>query len=335
MRLSLSTAAAALAGGAALLFAQLAFAQEPPPGNPRCIKCHEEEYAVINQTRHGAKGDTRTPMGTGRECEACHGDATAHADNRGKTPVPNRFLGKEMTADQKSGVCLNCHAGNRHLTFWESGRHRKNEVACNNCHNPHAAPPPAALSGALQRRDATISPFVTTVRQLQYETCVTCHKQIRAQLLKPSHHPIIEGKVKCSDCHNPHGALSPSMVKNESINQLCTTCHADKRGPYMFEHPPVEQNCLTCHNSHGSSHGKLLNEKVPNLCQDCHDWSRHPGTFYSGKEGFAGGNPASTLGVPSSQGTNNTRFIARACVNCHNQIHGSNGGANRGQFFIR
>ena len=334
MRFSLSAAAATLAGGAAFLFAHLAFAQDPPPGNPRCIKCHEEEYAVINTTRHGAKGDTRTPMGTGKECEACHGDASAHADNRGKTHVPQRFL-KETPADQKSGVCLNCHAGNRHLTFWESGRHRKNEVSCNNCHNVHGTPPPAALSGALKRRDATISPFVTTVRQLQYETCVTCHSQIRAQLLKPSHHPIIEGKLKCSDCHNPHGALSPAMVKNESINQLCTTCHADKRGPYMFEHPPVEQNCLTCHNSHGSSHGKLLNEKVPNLCQDCHDWSRHPGTFYSGKEGFGGGNPASSQGVPSAQGTNNTRFIARSCLNCHNQIHGSNAGANRGQFFIR
>jgi DmsE family decaheme c-type cytochrome len=240
-----------------------------------------------------------------------------------------------MTADQRAAVCLNCHAGNRHLTFWESGRHKKNEVACNNCHNVHAVPPPAALSGALQRRDATISPFVTTVRQLQYETCVACHKQIRSQLLKVSHHPIIEGKLKCSDCHNPHGALSPSMVKNESINQLCTTCHADKRGPYMFEHPPVEQNCLTCHNSHGSSHGKLLNEKVPNLCQDCHDAGRHPGTFYSGKEGFGGGNPASSAGVPIAQGQNNTRFIARGCLNCHNQIHGSNAGANRGQFFIR
>jgi DmsE family decaheme c-type cytochrome len=320
------TVATALAGGAALLCAQLAFAQQPPTGSPRCIKCHEDEYAVINQTRHGAKGDTRTPMGTGKECEACHGDSTAHADNRGKTPVPNTFRSKEMTADQRSAVCLNCHAGNRHLTFWESGRHRKNDVSCNSCHNVHAPPPPAALSGALQRRDATISPFVTTVRQLQYETCVTCHKQIRSQLLKPSHHPIIEGKVKCSDCHNPHGALSPAMVNNESINQLCTSCHADKRGPYMWEHPPVEQNCLNCHNSHGSSHNRLLNEKVPNLCQDCHDWSRHPGTFYDGSQGWQ---------RPPAQGGPSTRFIARSCVNCHNQIHGSNAPGNRGEFFTR
>ena len=34
-----------------------------------------------------------------------------------------------------------------------------------------------------------------------------------------------------------------------------------------------------------SVHYKLLNEHTPNLCQDCHEWSRHPGTIY----GAAGG----------------------------------------------
>lgn len=127
--------------------------------------------------------------------------------------------------------------------------------------------------------------------------------------------------MRCSDCHNPHGALSPGMVKNESVNQLCTSCHADKRGPFMWEHPPVEENCMSCHNSHGSSHTKLLNEKVPQLCQDCHDWSQHPGTAYQGSLGFGG--------------TANTRFVARSCVNCHQEIHGSNAGSSRGKRFIR
>jgi DmsE family decaheme c-type cytochrome len=323
MRFGLSSAVIALAAGAAVLLASPVLAQQP--GEPVCVKCHEAAYPGMALTKHGAKGDPRTPFGSGRECQACHGDASEHLKAPTKNPMPQRFK-PEAPAAEKSGVCLTCHSGNRHLTFWESGRHAKNDVACNNCHNVHAAPPPAANSGALQRRDPTVSPFVTTVRQLEYETCNTCHKQIRSQLLKPSHHPIIEGKIKCSDCHNPHGALSPAMVKNESVNQLCTTCHADKRGPYMWEHPPVEQNCLTCHNSHGSSHNRLLSEKVPNICQDCHDWSRHPGTFYDGSQGWQR-SPA--------QGGPNTRFIARSCTNCHNAIHGSNAPANRGQFFTR
>jgi DmsE family decaheme c-type cytochrome len=330
MRSRLSAALACLCAGAAFIIAFPTSAQEP--GQPVCVKCHEAAYPGMALTKHGAKGDPRTPFGSGRDCQACHGDATEHLKNPTKNPIPQRFL-RETPAAEKSAVCLSCHVGNRHLTFWESGRHAKNDVACNTCHNVHAAPPPASAAGALQRQDATISPFVTTVRQLQYETCVTCHKQIRSQLLKPSHHPIMEGKLKCSDCHNPHGALSPAMVNSESVNQLCTSCHADKRGPYMFEHPPVEQNCLTCHNSHGSSHNKLLNEKVPNLCQDCHDWSRHPGTFYDGSQGWQ--RPYNPAGPATFSGGPSTRFIARSCTNCHSQIHGSNAPANRGQFFTR
>jgi DmsE family decaheme c-type cytochrome len=174
----------------------------------------------------------------------------------------------------------------------------------------------------LKKPNPTVSPYVTTGRQLEYETCTACHKQIRSQLLKTSHHPIIEGKLKCTSCHNPHGALSHAMVKEESVNQLCTGCHTDKRGPYMNEHPPVEENCLTCHNSHGSPHAKLLSERVPNVCQDCHDWSRHPGTYYSGNQGWSATTP-------------NTRLVARSCLNCHTTIHGSNAPAMRGKFFLR
>ena len=76
------------------------------------------------------------------------------------------------------------------------------------------------------------------------------------------------------------------MVKQPTINDQCYSCHADKRGPYVFNHPPVEENCATCHNPHGSVHAKLLNESAPNLCQDCHDGSRHPGTVYGAAGGF-------------------------------------------------
>ena len=112
------------------------------------------------------------------------------------------------------------------------------------------------------------------------------------------------------------------MIKADSVNQLCTTCHAEKRGPFVFQHAPVEENCLTCHNPHGTNYNKLLSEKVPNVCQDCHDWSRHPGTVYGGQGAQGGTSP-------------NTRFFARSCMNCHNQIHGSNAAGSSGQFFTR
>lgn len=294
-----------------------------PPGAEVCKGCHEAYVVGYEQTKHGAKSNPRAPA-AGAECASCHGDGTEHVKaggGRGVGGITNPSS-KSLSADQKSGICMNCHGGDKHLAFWDSGRHRKNEVACENCHTIHNVSQDQKSYAQLKKGDPVPTPMRTTTRQLEFEICTTCHKQVRAQIGKPSHHPIIEGKLNCSDCHNPHGALSHAMVKNESVNDLCYTCHADKRGPWMWEHPPVEENCLNCHNSHGSIHKRLLNEKIPNLCQDCHDWSRHPGTAYAGNLGFP-------------PGTGNTRFLARACVNCHQQIHGTNAPASKGQKFLR
>ncbi len=279
---------------------------------PVCNKCHEENNDSIKSTPHGAHNDAN-----GKMCQACHGDATEHVARRGKADIKGNMMVKASTADQKSAVCMSCHAGNRHLAFWESGKHARNDVACSDCHSIHG-----------RNKGPSPTPFVTTNRPIEAEICGTCHKQVRNATMKPSHHPILEGKVKCSDCHNPHGALSPAMVKQETVNQQCFSCHADKRGPYVFGHPPVEENCLTCHTPHGSSHNKLLNEKVPNVCQDCHTQGRHPTSYYGQNQAWIGAN-----GLPV--GTPSTRFISRSCLNCHNAIHGSNAPSNRGKFFIR
>jgi DmsE family decaheme c-type cytochrome len=135
------------------------------------------------------------------------------------------------------------------------------------------------------------------------------------------------------------------MVKQPTINDQCYSCHADKRGPYVFNHPPVEENCATCHNPHGSVHYKLLREHAPNLCQDCHEGSRHPGTIYGAGGGYTcqAGMTNDPINYPlcfnkpvgSLNGNVNTRLTDRACLNCHNAIHGSNAPGNRGKFFTR
>ena len=285
-------------------------AAKPPDVTPICANCHEDKHTSITFAAHGAKNDA-----TGAMCQACHGDATEHLKDPAKSKPAN--LIKSGTAAEKTAVCLACHSTNRQLAFWESGKHALGDVACSNCHSIHGR------SG-----NPTIAPFQTTFRPNESEVCGTCHQDIRSQTLKPSHHPIVEGKIKCSDCHNPHGAISPVMLRNASVNDQCLSCHADKRGPFVFSHPPVEENCASCHNPHGSSHYKLLNEHAPNLCQDCHDAARHPGSIY-------GGGAAWKLPDGSPNASVNTRFIARACVNCHNAIHGSNAPGSKGRFFLR
>ncbi len=313
-------------GIAVCAWSSAASAQSPAPAQknvaPVCANCHEDKWNAIDLSPHGAKNDA-----SGSMCQACHGDASEHLKDPSKAKPENPFKHGEPAAKQ-AAVCLTCHSSNRNLAFWTSGKHALNDVACTNCHSIHGKSPLPE-----------INKFTTTALPNQAEICWSCHQQIRAANFKPSHHPIIEGKVKCTDCHNPHGALSPAMVKQATINDQCYSCHADKRGPYVFNHPPVEENCATCHNPHGSVHGKLLNEQAPNLCQDCHDASRHPGTVY----GAAGGwlcvpgdpNPACAGKPGQPNPAVNTRLIARGCVNCHSAIHGSNAPGNRGQFFTR
>jgi len=281
-----------------------------PKGPPVCAGCHEQPHASIAMTAHGANNDA-----SGSMCQACHGDATEHL----KDPIKNKpaNLIKYGTAAEKTAVCFACHSTNRQLAFWESGKHSLNDVACSNCHSIHG-----------KQGNPTVAPFTTTFRPNESEVCGTCHQDIRSQTLKPFHHPIVEGKIKCSDCHNPHGAISTAMLRSATVNDQCVSCHADKRGPFVFTHPPVEENCTTCHNPHGSSHDRLLSEPAPNLCQDCHDAARHPGSIYGGGAAWLTPN-----GAPNS--SVNTRFIARGCVNCHNAVHGSNAPGSKGRFFLR
>jgi DmsE family decaheme c-type cytochrome len=321
----LQFSALALAGA---FFVSDAVAQAPAasaPGSEVCQNCHAEQVATYKASVHSRKGDSKAPVNNG-ECSACHGNGTEHVKAGGGrgvggiiNPSPRN---KSMSAEEKSNICLSCHSTNRHLSFWQSGQHRKNDVTCSNCHNPHTARD-ADNDKMLRADTAAASPYRTTVRQLAFETCVACHREQRAQILKPSHHPIVEGKVQCHSCHEPHGALTPNMIKAESVQDLCLGCHADKRGPWIHEHPPVQENCATCHTPHGSAHNRLLAQKPPALCADCHPGG-HTHGLYDGRGTIPGVNPS------------NIRFEGSGCVNCHRMIHGSNAPASAfGQFFMR
>jgi DmsE family decaheme c-type cytochrome len=144
-------------------------------------------------------------------------------------------------------------------------------------------------------------------------TCESCHAPIRAQGMRTSHHPVREGLMTCTSCHNPHDGSRPKMIKADWVNELCLQCHTEKRGPFLWEHAPVRENCLNCHNPHGSNHDKLLVAKQPYLCQRCHLNTRHPGTFYDGR----------VAGATLANATN--RAAEHACKNCHQYVHGGNG----------
>jgi DmsE family decaheme c-type cytochrome len=161
-------------------------------------------------------------------------------------------------------------------------------VSCLSCHNPH--PKGAAPKSLL------IKP--------EFELCTTCHLQKKAALMRSSHMPMREGKMTCTSCHNPHGTPYPKQLLQVSVNQNCYTCHAEKRGPFLWEHPPVRENCLNCHDAHGTVNDYLLKAKQPVLCIQCHN-------------GFASG------GMGNAHAARDRYTLNQSCLNCHPMIHGS------------
>lgn len=277
------------------LWAFAAAAEEPTEGgatyvgSESCIDCHADTAETLQGTPHGRPGfSDKTVHG----CETCHGPGSAHADDPNNEALAPRI--NKWTPEKQSATCQQCHDGGQQF-FWKGSRHETRGLSCVSCHSVHAAKSPHAQ---LKSTSAT-------------EQCFECHKDVRAETWKTSHHPIREGKIGCNDCHNPHGTSTAKQITAATVNEQCYTCHAEKRGPFVWDHAPVRESCLNCHSPHGSNHLKLQRTSVPYLCQQCHMNTRHPGSLYDAKT-LAGEARASN------------RIFNRACLDCHGAIHGSN-----------
>ena len=278
-------------------------------GDKVCTRCHDESEAkpilAMYKTRHGVKADERTPG-----CQSCHGASIAHVKNIGgtgeKRAEPDVVFGAHSKTGAKvqSGACLQCH-DNGKRNFWMGSQHESRDIACVACHRIHTA------------RDPVLE------KSTQPEVCFTCHKTQRAQIHLFSTHPILAGKIACSDCHNPHGSTGPHLLVRDSVNETCYMCHADRRGPFLWEHEPVQDDCTTCHTPHGSTNPTLLKTRVPFLCQECHSGD-HAAQVNSGAN-LQNGALTTVGGInPLANAAARAQLMGRACLNCHVLIHGSN-----------
>jgi DmsE family decaheme c-type cytochrome len=282
-----------------------------PTGEKACIECHETEAVVgILQTPHAVKADARTPFAQ-HQCESCHGASPEHIADPKKNPVAINFAGAHAsTVAKRNDLCITCHESGLR-THWAGSQHEARGVACTDCHNVHAKVQ-KVLSKATQS-----------------EVCFVCHKEQRAQTRRISNHPLATTslastpKMACSDCHNPHGSAGPKLLVKTSVNETCYTCHAEKRGPFLWEHAPVAEDCTTCHTPHGSTNPSLLKTRPPLLCQQCHSGD-HASQINSGAN-LAGGNVTTANGAQLlAAASPRAQAAARACLNCHVLIHGSN-----------
>ena len=271
-------------------------------GAALCVTCHDEEdLPDMSKSAHGFSVDKRVP-----DCITCHGASPTHAKKPtgvSERPRPDRLFIRKfaLPANERSAVCMTCHSKDPKRALWAGSQHDGADVACNTCHKIHT------------NRDKVLS------KATQTDVCYTCHKQQRAQMNRPSHHPVPEGKMTCSDCHNPHGSAGPKLAKRDSINATCYTCHAEKRGPFVHQHEPVTEDCANCHNAHGSTVPAMLTARPPMLCQQCHT------PHVAGGVGAVGGQN----GVPGAGSFATGKNVVnlwqgRSCLNCHTQVHGSN-----------
>jgi len=300
-----------------LLFPLLGAAQTPSkPANPYvgsevCKTCHADVWLNFYKNPHfkSIASGKEAPEKTG--CEGCHGPGGNHVAARGGKATIGAF--SNFTAQQTLDTCLACHSKDISRANIRRSAHTEADIACNSCHLIHKPATPKFL-----------------LAKQQSELCYTCHASQRAQFEMPSKHRVNEGFMQCTDCHNPHGSAGSSGFVTASAGggsamlqpafdneEPCLKCHADKRGPFVFEHASVKvEGCEGCHLPHGTTNAKLLKRPVVyTICLECHN----------GAQGFGRENTSVFL-TPSTHNLLDPKF--QRCTLCHIRIHGSNSDPN-------
>lgn len=200
-------------------------------------------------------------------------------------------------------LCLACHHSGTPTMAWHSSLHSLAGVACTDCHEPHPRKTRHAPSELLDHGAGTLKRAAMSVQQPN--ACYRCHPKTFAMSGLPSRHPIQEGKMVCSDCHDAHGQADRGL-REPILNDVCFRCHGDKQGPFTYDHPPVTEDCSICHQVHGSVNDHLLHQPTSFLCLRCHAGHRSEHRPLDGQ-----------VLIRTQQA------LYGNCTQCHTQVHGS------------
>jgi DmsE family decaheme c-type cytochrome len=273
-------------------------------GDAACLTCHEALHegftGEYSKTIHAKVLAPQNALNEkmARGCEACHGPGSLHVQAGGGKGVGGLvdFEGDSPEAVlAQDATCMQCHQGGDRR-FWTGSVHSTRDVGCISCHS------------VMQ----SVSESNQLTHETEVETCAQCHQIQNARQYRNAHMPLrpgafqsssaADGKMSCSSCHNPHGTVGEKLIAHISTRDNCLSCHADKRGPFLWEHAPVTEDCLNCHDPHGTTRESMLKLGLPRLCSSCHG-TGHAGNSRTGTDRFV---------------------VGTSCLQCHGQIHGSN-----------
>jgi DmsE family decaheme c-type cytochrome len=261
-------------------------------GSETCKTCHEDIYNNFANTPHFATtmdGKLDAHKGPGwHGCEACHGPGKEHVDGGGdKSKI---FTFKDASPANISARCLHCHQSSHEQNNYGRSAHLQSGVSCIDCHSPH---------------HPKESEFL--LKDSSPRLCYSCHMDVRAQFARPFHHRVNEGLLQCNDCHNPHGGFERHQLRTAvGQDEVCYKCHADKQGPFVYQHEAKLEGCVVCHSPHGSTNQRMLNQNQVNLlCISCHSLN-------------------ASVGPSATPSFHNQATKYQACTLCHVAIHGSN-----------
>ena len=254
-------------------------------GSEKCAVCHPEEATAAAKEHHAVLSVSKRWDSEQVACEVCHGPGFEHVLEL--DPAELRVYSESQPAIVNQ-TCLDCHTDDTHQHDFDV--HARAGVACTDCHKEHGT-----TTGAMLARDAD-------------KLCSECHPSERAEFNRPFRHKLDQGAVSCVDCHDPHGQAPAVQLARFGGNETgCLKCHADKRGPFPFEHAPMRlETCSSCHEPHGSVNPRMLTRhRESQLCLECHSMT-----------------DASLGGAPSAfHDPRSSRF--QNCSTCHTKTHGS------------